>query len=198
MRSLLLSLLVIVCLSTGANAHNPLTARFELDATAPQLTLLHVYVSQTGLHQALLKHYPGTDFTTISIPAYKQLAVTYVREHISLSADGAKLTLGEGGIKLGNHQTDFKFLVGNYTGQVATLRARIDAFADNDHHQSVFQWTRAGGSSKAVLSAENAYTETLTASPSSSSPTWLALGVGGVAVASLLLVVGFRHFPLKQ
>ena len=197
MRILILLLFLVTCLSTEAEAHNPLTARFELNATAPELTLLHVYVSQTGLHQALLKHYPDTNFTTISTPAYKQLAVAYVKEHVSLRTNETDLTLGEGGIKLGSHQTDFKFLVTRYPAQVEALRVRIDAFGENDHHQSVFRWKRGAESSKVVLSAENEYTGMLSASGEDGwhtdtflppSLAWLALGLGGVAVGSLLLV----------
>ncbi len=152
-------LLVLVGLIGSLNvmAHNPLAARFELEATSPRVTLLHVYLSQTGLHQALLQHYPTTDFTSVSVEEYKRLAVTYLKEHVSLTADGVPLILGEGGIKVGSHETDFKFLVDNYPERVERLDVDIMAFTENEHHTSIFWWRRTAEKSKLILSVENGF-----------------------------------------
>lgn len=192
----LLPLLLACCLSTGLHAHNPLTAKFELDATHPGLTVLHVYTSQTGLHQALLARYPATDFTTIATDAYKQLAVEYLRGHIHLEADGMVLPPAEGGIKLGSHQTDFKFLLPGYPQAVQTIWVRIDAFAENEHHQSVFWWKHPAGSEKVVFRESNEYTGTLSLINDAALTTqlaatpmlgWLAFGLGSLALGALLI-----------
>lgn len=155
MRSL--SLILALALSISLGAHNPLTAKFELNASLPQGAVLNIYLSQAGLHQALLKHYTNIDLSTLSENAYKQLCVRYLKEHTALQADKTSLQLGEGGIKLGHHQTDLKFFIENYPPEVHKLKVHISAFQENGNHHSVFWWKKQAEESKLILSKSNAF-----------------------------------------
>ena len=137
-------------------AHNPLTAKFELDAIENG-AILHIYLSQQGLHQALVKHYSDKDLTTISANEYKKIAVQYVKKHTGIAANQKLLALGEAGIKLGNHQTNFKFLINNYPAEVTDLDLHINAFQENENHHTMYWWKRKGTQAKVILSAKNEF-----------------------------------------
>lgn len=151
----------IALVSSSVMAHNPLTAKFELDATLQEGAILNICVSQTGLHQALIKYFTNTDFIAVSRTEYKKLVVQYLKEHISIMAEDTLLNIGEGGIKLGSHQTDLKFLIENYPSEVSSLTVNIDAFKENENHHSVFWWKGKEGSAKVILSDKNKYTSSL-------------------------------------
>ncbi|MEM1319605.1 MAG: hypothetical protein AAGG75_05075 [Bacteroidota bacterium] len=155
-------LIIAVALAgSSAMAHNPLTAKFELKALPQGGAILNIYLSQVGLHQALTTHFQDTDFTTISSTAYKQLAVQYIKEKTHLRADGRPLLIGEGGIKLGHHQTDLKLAIEQYPNVVKQLEIKVDCFSENGNHHSVFWWKTPGRQAKVVLSKRNHYQATL-------------------------------------
>lgn len=151
----LIAAIAFVC--SNVRAHNPLTAKFELNAVSENGAILHVHLSQTGLHQALTKHYTKVDFKTIETTDYKELAVQYLKKHLTIVADETPLIIGEGGIKLGSHQTDFRFLVKNYPRNIEVLTVDINAFKENENHHSVFWWTTKEAKRKVVLSPKNNY-----------------------------------------
>lgn len=185
-------MVAMVLVYTSTMAHNPLTAKFELNATLQEKALLNIYLSQTGLHQTLIKYHKETDFTTISVNNYKKLAVQYLKNHIYIKAGNTLLSIGEGGIKLGSHQTNFKFLIENYPSEVNDLEVHINAFNENENHHSVFWWKRIDAKSKVVLSERNDFRaafnldglETMDASIPNSNILWIGLGV-------LVLFVGY-------
>lgn len=197
MRKFLL-IVAIALVYSSAVAHNPLTAKFELNATLPEGAILNIYLSQTGLHQALIKYYKQTDFSTISTSEYKKLTVQYLKEHFALVADNEVLKIGEGGIKLGNHQTDLKFLIENYPSKVSNLEVYINAFKENENHHSVFWWKRKDAKTKIILSANNDFQGTLKSSDRMSmkiaiankNKLWLGLGF-------LVLFFAFLFFSKK-
>ncbi|MEM8939828.1 MAG: hypothetical protein AAGC64_10825 [Bacteroidota bacterium] len=138
-------------------AHNPLTARFELKASLKEGALLHVYLTQLGVHNALVKQHPDVDFKSLELNAYKKLVVSYIRKHVCLKADEVNLELGYGAIKLGNHQTDLRFYVKKYPEKVKSLAVEIDAFKENGNQQTVFWWYTTEAATKVILSSENGF-----------------------------------------
>lgn len=151
-------IIVAIALSTlSAMAHNPLTAKFELSTSSQDFALLNIYLSQTGLHQALIKFYTDIDFETISEKSYKELTVDYIKAHTQIKADDVKLIINEGGIKLGSHQTDLKFLIKNYPSSVDEISVTIDAFKQNENHHTVFWWKDSNRKRKVILSENNAF-----------------------------------------
>lgn len=199
MRNIFL-IVAIALVHSSAMAHNPLTAKFELNAALQEGAILNIYLSQTGLHQALIKYYEQTDFATISANEYKKLAVQYLKKHIAITADTELLKIGEGGIKLGSHQTDLKFLIENYPSEVNDLEVNISAFNGNENHHSVFWWKRKDAKTKIILSAKNDFRGALKstgqtamgAAVSNRNDLWLGLGV------SVLFIVLFVFFQKKS
>lgn len=154
-------IVAIALVYSSAMAHNPLTAKFELNTNLQKGAILNVYTSQTGVHQALIKYYTQIDFTAITENEYKVLVVEYIKKHLSIKADDTPLIIGEGGIKLGNHQTDLKFLIENYPNKVSSLQVILNAFEENENHHSVFWWKTKEGKSKVILSAKNGFQGTI-------------------------------------
>ena len=70
---IIILIIAVALVETSAMAHNPLTAKFELNVTPQEGALLSIYSSQTGLHQALIKYYTETDFAIISANEYKKI-----------------------------------------------------------------------------------------------------------------------------
>lgn len=141
-------------------AHNPLSARYYLESDK-QGTFLNIYLSQDGVHQALTQKYGRQVLTQYGSPAFKQVIVHYIKENFSLKADGEPLELLEGGIKLGNHQTDLKFLVTPLSKAVQQLEVHIPAFQENQHHQTIFSYNIYDKVDKVILSEHNNYQSTI-------------------------------------
>ena len=190
---------VLIFLSWNLKAHNPLTAKVELNTSMAGGGLLNIYLSQTGLHEALLKYSKETDFDNISPTAYKRLAVQYIKSHIDITADNIPLVIGEGGIKLGNHQTDLRFSIDRVPQNIQLLDAKIDIGKENGNHHTVFWWKQKEGSRKVVLSTRNQFQSELGIKQSIESEPKSAYGqitIISLVVLSLLAILWWR-FSLK-
>jgi len=152
MKNLIVLKLLFVLAIHSLHAHNPLTARFELHGTLEKGAMLHTYLTQVGVHQALVKEYPSTNWENVSTDEYKSKIVKYLRDHIFIEADGAALTLGKAAIKLGDHQTEVKFYIADYYLETEELHVHVNAFAENGNQQSVFWWYTPVKTSKTILS----------------------------------------------
>lgn len=148
--------ILMVLSSKMALAHNPLSAMYYFEVKG-ELGILNVSLSQAGLQEALLKHYSGTDFSLLTEVDYKQLAVDYIKENFHLTVNGDPIYLENGGLKLGNHQTDLKFISSELPKEFNNLDVAINAFRENDHHQTIFSWSLNGITDKLILKGDNEY-----------------------------------------
>jgi len=145
-----------------AEAHNPLTARFDLVVPSNNdVVTLKLYLTQLGVHKALEKQYPEINFEDVEVSDYKRMVIDYLRLHIFLKADDVILELGTSAIKLGHHETDVIFFIKNYPNKVITLDVAIDAFSENGNQQSVFRWITQEKDAKVVLSHRNEFSMVL-------------------------------------
>ena len=139
------------------HAHNPLSAMYYLEVKEG-INILNINLSQNGLNAALKKHYSKINFENLPHTEYKQLTVNYLKENFHLVINGNTINLLEGGIKLGDHQTDAKFLVSELPETFENLNVTIKAFIGNEHHQTVFSLLLNGHTSKVILNQNNNYT----------------------------------------
>ena len=154
-------LLILIVSIQMTYAHNPLSALYYLEVKET-ISLLNINLSQSGLNEALKKHHPTTNLDTISNIRYKQLAVEYIKGNFDLYVNDQKIQLLEGGLKLGNHQTDLKFVISELPEAFQNLSISIPAFAENEHHQTVFSVLLNGNSSKVILNQKNKYKASVT------------------------------------
>ncbi|WP_299385486.1 hypothetical protein [uncultured Lacinutrix sp.] len=156
MRKLFLFCVILALSFKTAHAHNPLSAMYYLEVKEG-IGILNISLSQAGLQEALKKHYSARKIETLTSIEYKKLAVRYLKEKFYLNINGNKIELLEGGLKLGNHQTDIKFITNALPKKLNTLDVKIEAFKENDHHQTVFSILLNGKTSKVILSKNNDY-----------------------------------------
>lgn len=155
-RIIILLLILIVSIQT-MHAHNPLSAMYYLEVKE-NINILNINLSQNGLNEALKKQYSKINLEELSSTEYKQLAVNYLKENFYLDINGQTIKLLEGGLKLGKHQTDVKFIVSGLPKTFESLNVKIDAFIENEHHLTVFSLLLNGNTSKVILNQNNNYT----------------------------------------
>lgn len=161
MKKIVFLFLCLVVSSQTIKAHNPLSAMYYLEVKE-DINILNISLSQTGLNEALKKHYKNVDFNKLLGIEYKKLAVKYIKDNFYLKINNNEVTLQDGGIKLGNHQTDLKFVLKELPETFKILTVKINAFIENKNHQSVFSLRLNGKTSKIILSQNNNYSASVT------------------------------------
>lgn len=137
--------------------HNPLSATFHV-VKYTDAWMLNVNVSQHGAHEALKKAYPKKEISTLSDEEYKELMVAYVKSHIKISTkDDQEVSIGAGGIRLGDHQTDLRFVLEGVSLNVKSAKVSISCFSENSNHINVLKWFNGEEAKKAILNNANNY-----------------------------------------
>lgn len=155
MKSLVIG--ILICLSgITVNAHNPLSSKYHLE-TSIDASLLTINLSQDGVNQVLINEY-GRDYTEkLDQKEFKELIINYVKKNFTLTIDGKLIELGQGGIRLGSHQTDLKFIIKTVSKKINTIQVEIPAFKENGAHQTIFSYTINGKNDKVILCNKNDY-----------------------------------------
>lgn len=193
MRAVLIGLLIVGGFSTVA-AHNPLSARyhFEAGSLASELT---INLSQDGINNTLLQHHERQLLEELPRKAFEELIVAYVKDNINLSINGLSIVLGQGGIKLGDHQTDLRFVLPAFTEPIDEIDIDISAFRENDHHQTIFSYAVDGETGHVILQEDNGYDTSIVLHASADNSSFYLLAVFGcLALLSGLLL---QNLPIK-
>ncbi len=157
MKKIVILCLFFICTFTISFAHNPLSAMYYLEVKE-DFGIMNLSLSQAGSHEAIFKNYSDEAISEMSDLEYKKLIVQYVKDNFHLTINGNEVELLDGGVKLGNHQTDLKFVTSELPSTFNTLDVRIDAFKENEHHQTVFSLAFNDKTSKVILNKTNNYT----------------------------------------
>ncbi|WP_405610588.1 hypothetical protein [Polaribacter sp. Asnod1-A03] len=178
-------------------AHNPLSAKYYLEAT-PSGSLLTINLSQSGINHLMTQKFSEEYFENIDEKAWKELIVNYIKEHFTLNVDGVKITLAKGGIRLGDHQTDLKFILPPLPLEPKNIFVHIPAFKENGKHQTIFAYNILGKVDKVILSDKNNFkadinlTSDTNVSESTTNYGWLLILFGGIIL--LVLIKVFKSF----
>ena len=135
-------------------AHNPLSAMYYLEVK-DDFTILNISLSQAGLSEAMLKYYKSN--SKLSEDEYKELIVKYVKANFNLNINDSSINLLDGGVKLGNHQTELKFITSKIPSNLEKLNIEVNAFKENEHHQTIFSISYHQKTSKVILNEANNY-----------------------------------------
>lgn len=160
----LLALASLLVASGPASAHDRDIATFVLTPVAARADgvkargwTLDVHVARHALDDVLADGPPEA-----ADPAgWRARAVAYLKAHVRLTHAGAPLTLGAGGIRVGGHQTDLRFMVEGLPPAGGEVALRIDAFAEDGHQSNVVK-LRHKTPSTVVLGPEADFTATVT------------------------------------
>jgi len=167
-------------------SHNPLSAAYYLEVNE-NLNILNIYLSQGGINKAIITKFGEEKVNAMSSDEFKQVIVDYIKENFELSVNGEEITLLSGGIKLGSHQTDLKFITSSFPNEINEMAIYIPAFKENDQHQSIFTYNLHGEADKAILSRNNNYSKEILFGEQSEKDlwSWVVLGIvmigGGMA-----------------
>ncbi len=184
----LLGGLILVVSPTLTLAHNPLSARYHWQA-GEQGSLLTINLSQDGINLALLQTHEQEELERLSQQVFEELIVDYLKANFSLKVNEQQMTLQKGGIKLGSHQTDLKFVLPAITQPLVNLDIAIPAFQENGNHQTIFSYAVGGRTDRVILSEYNDYKASISLQDSTSGNRYLGavtLGVVGLMIAFLL------------
>ncbi len=139
-----------------AAAHDVDVATFALRPAAAEKGargwVLDIHAPRAALQRALDRSKGAHPVDPV---AWREAAVAYLRAHVRITSDGAPVTFGGGGIKVGGHQTDARFLYAIADG--APLSITIDAFAEDDHQSNVLK-LRGATPRTVVLTLDNHFT----------------------------------------
>lgn len=88
---------------------------------------------------AVMQEQFGYELEGMSRDEYKANVIDYIKRHFELVANGEIISLGEGGILLGNHQTDMKFVLPGMPINLVSLDAQLSAFENSHNHTNILR-----------------------------------------------------------
>lgn len=141
----------------NAKAHNP-NATSVVISSIKGVWVVQFTISQQGANVALHQFYKNKNLANISVEEYKKLYVKYIKEHCTLTIDGKKIPLASGGIKLGNHQTDIKFLLPNFPEKYQNFELKLNVFEENKEQNIVVKLVDGEKTFRKILNHKNQFT----------------------------------------
>ena len=124
--------------SPAAWAHAPNVATYELGRIGGVWTL-DVHLATAGMHEALKQRHPERALSELEPRAYEALLVAAIEQGTAIELEGVPVRLGEGGVRLGAHQTDLRFVLEGAPAEVTRVRARIDALSERGGQHNVLR-----------------------------------------------------------
>ncbi|MBI1288361.1 MAG: hypothetical protein GC178_12385 [Flavobacteriales bacterium] len=129
-------LCVIVLVQSGFS-HDPNLATFTI-SQKKGVWILEMSCAQEGLDRAMRKFKPEVAKLGFSDRSYKEAVVEYLKSTIFIQADDfAEVTLGQGAIKLGAHQSNVKFELSGMPDSPKRLKLRLASMSENPEHVSL-------------------------------------------------------------
>ena len=151
---------IIVCLfvlfQSQLLAHNPNQASIKL-VIQEKGAFIDFNMSQYGIEQVLLKKNPNLDLKTISKKELQELIINEVKKKIELTSNGKTVDLGTGVIRLGNHETNLKFLIENLPKNIEFIDVKANCFQENENQTNFFTILFKDKNARAKLFKKNNY-----------------------------------------
>lgn len=188
-----------------ANAHDTKIATFTLRDTGAGW-LVEMNFAQAGVDAAMIEEYGKQRLEELDKKSYQNLVVDYVKSNFNLTIDGKDITLGSGGIMLGSHQTDLKFILPEIPLQPIEAQVHIPMFGNTPDHTNLFRVYRGGKNlKKFFLNEESDFKIHLIftsqgvfkQNPKPKDDQLLILGSGSLFLASVMAIVLFSRKKLK-
>jgi len=135
-------------------AHNPQQSTIRLTIQENN-ALLDLSLAQYGVEQALIKSNPDLDLSLIEQNEFKELLIAYLKENILISINGKAIKIGSGIIKLGNHNTELKFIIENVPEKINYIDVDASCFKENEKQINFFKVAYNHLGARAKLSSKN-------------------------------------------
>ena len=136
-------------------AHNSKIATYTLRDTGSGW-FIEMNFAQAAIDAQMLKMYGEEQLAEISDEEYKKLFLDYLRGNFDFEVDGKKVNLVSGGILLGSHQTDVKFVLPEIPARPKNMSIFLPMFEEVHNQTNLFRIYRGGDRfTKFFLSADN-------------------------------------------
>jgi len=151
-----LALGLFFCMLLSSRAHNPNNTALSL-IQEKGLWSLHLLISQQGAHEALQHHYKKVDLHLLSKADYQKKYMQYVRDKLIIWVDTQRIQLGSGGIKLGKHQTEIRWLLPTFPLAYETLKMEVNVFCENPSQHTMVRITDGNKRFRKLLHKKNGF-----------------------------------------
>lgn len=171
-------------------AHNTKIATFTLRDTGAGW-YIEMNFAEAGVKAAMIEEHGKQTLSALSEERYKALILDYAKSNFQLTVDKRRIKLGDGGIMLGPHQTDLKFMLPGLPLRPSEAQIRIPMFGSTYDHTNLFRIYRGGKNiSKFYLNDDNDFSVALNftaqgvvvVQEESSPPSFVILGTSGMAL----------------
>lgn len=155
MKRLVIPLVILFAAVFSVTAHNSKIATITLRDTGAGW-IAELNFAQASVDAAMEHHLGKGELKDISRDAYRDEVVAYVKSNFHLQVDGQEILLENGGIMLGSHQTDLKFVLPGIPQQPENMKVYVPMFGTSYNHTNLFRIYRGGDKmTKFFLSEDN-------------------------------------------
>lgn len=123
--------------------------------------MLTISLSQSGVNHLLSAKLGADEYASINAAELEKQLANYITANFALTIDGQVVKPDKGGIKLGSHQTDLKFVLPPLPKDTKDIEIYIPAFQETENHQTIFSYFINGKTDHVILSARNDFRTTL-------------------------------------
>lgn len=185
-------------------AHNTKIATFTLRDTGAGW-LVEMNFAQAGVDATMIEIHGSEKLENLDKKSYQNLIVQYVKSNFILTVDGEEIKLRNGGIMLGSHQTDLKFVLPEMPAHPEKAQVHIPMFGNTYNHTNLFRIYRGGKNiTKFFLSEDNdfevklAFTQEgiVALEKHTNDNPYLMLSGGGLMLA-IVMVIAFSRKKLR-
>lgn len=142
-----------MCISL--NAHNAKISTFTLRDTGAGW-MVEMAFAQASIDVAMQNIFDEYQLKNFTSEEYRNEVIDYVKEHFHLKANGINIELDDGGIMLGNHQANLKFVLPQIPINPDKMKVYIPMFGNMFNHTNIFRIYRGGAKvDKVFLSSDN-------------------------------------------
>lgn len=152
----LILIMALVLGMSSAKAFNPYTSSIIFEKIGNDW-FMQISTSQVGAYEVLKKYYGTEDISTLSITAYKEKYIQYLKTHINLVADDVSVELLPVDTHLGSQQTEVRFVLKGIPHDFDGLSMKLDIFEENGSQQNVTGFFSEKGNVSKILNADNGF-----------------------------------------
>jgi hypothetical protein len=144
---------LILCVN--GQAHSLSTTAIDL-YKVNGLWVAQFTISQEGANIALEETW-GQSLQSFDAQEFKEKYITYIKERVHLSSNDQTIYLGEGGIKLGAHETKMTFMLPDLAPDFDQLNMHIPLFESLEGQHTIVRIDTEEGQVKAILKSSNSF-----------------------------------------
>jgi len=181
-------------------AHDINTASVVL-TKQKEFWIVHISFARSAANYSIAE-YSKISNDALKDEVFKKQLISYVKSHFKLSIDDEIISIGSGGIKLGNHQTDLRFIIPSFPKNYKTIKISIPLFKENKNQHTVVRLKDDQYEFRKILNHSNEFIFSVQKTnkgfiedQSSNSEYYLIVLFGGLI---LLIWIGYNYYSKRS